>query len=314
MTTKRMGIVMDPIHSIKPEKDTTFALMLEAQSRGWKVEYMTVGDLCLNNGRAEAIMQHVRLWDDPDQWYELGGEDYAPLSELDVILMRKDPPFDMEYIMATYILERAEREGVVVLNGPQALRSVNEKVYTAWFPQCCPPGLLTRSKEAIIKFIEIHNKIVIKPTCKMGGQSVFVITKGDPNTSVIIEEVTKASTRFVQVQQYIPEIGQTGDKRILLINGTPVEYGIARIPGEGDHRGNLAVGAQPRGFHLTDRDRWICEQIGPALRAQKLFFVGIDVIGDFMTEINVTSPTGVREIEKIFGINVPSLFFDALPI
>ena len=314
MKPKRIGIVMDPIESIKPEKDTSLALMLEAQSRGWQVEYMTVGDLCLNNGRAEGFMRRLKLRDDPNNWYEFADENYAPLSELDVILMRKDPPFDMEYIMATYILERAAEAGVTVVNSPQALRNVNEKVYTAWFPQCCPPGLLTRSKQAIIEFIKTHSKIVIKPTCKMGGQSVFIISEGDPNTAVIIEEVTKYGTCFVQVQQYIPEIAQTGDKRILLIDGTPVEQGIARIPAAGDHRGNMAVGALPKGFTLTDRDRWICAQIGPTLRAQKLFFVGIDVIGDYMTEINVTSPTGVREIEKIFGINVPSLFFDALPI
>jgi glutathione synthase len=312
MKPKRIGILMDPIGSIHQEKDTTLALMLEAQARGWEVAYMTLGDLFLRDGRAEGFMRYVSLAADPHSWHQVTRECYGPLSELDIILMRKDPPFDMEYIMATYILERAESDGVRVLNNPKALRDVNEKVWTAWFPQCCPPGLLTRSGHAIIEFLQAYRKVVIKPTCRMGGQSVFVISQGDPNTNVIIEELTQRETRFVQVQQYIPEIAQTGDKRILLVNGAPVEYGIARMPAAGDHRGNLAAGARAEGFTLTERDRWICAQIAPALRAQGLFFVGIDVIGDYMTEINVTSPTGVREIERIFGISVPSLFFDAL--
>jgi len=303
---------MDPIETINPKKDSTLAFMVEAQSRGWQIAYMTMGDLYLNSGRAEGLMRHVKVFHDPDHWFELEGEEYCPLSTLDVILMRKDPPFDIEFIISTYILERAELEGVTVINSPRSLRDVNEKVFTAWFPQCCPPGLFTRSKDAIKKFIDVHHKIVIKPTGKMGGRSVFVIAKDDPNTNVIIEEVTQYGTCYVQAQAYIPEIVKGGDKRILLIDGVPVDHGIARIPSGGDHRGNLAAGAQASGFDLTARDRWICDQIGPVLRERGLFFVGIDIIGDYMTEINVTSPTGIREIDKIFHIDISSLFFDAL--
>ena len=238
--------------------------MLEAQTRGWQVHYLTLTDLHLNNGRAEGLMREVKLSADPTHWCEIAGSHFAPLSELDVLLMRKDPPFDMEYIMATYILERASEDGVLVLNNPRALRDANEKVYTAWFPECCPPGLLTRSKSAIHDFISLYRKVVIKPTDKMGGQSVFIISKGDPNTNVIIEEVTKMGSRYVQVQQYIADIAETGDKRILLINGIPVEWGFARLPGEGDHRGNLAAGAEAVGFELSERDRWLCAQIAPA--------------------------------------------------
>lgn len=312
MKPVRIGIVMDPIESINPKKDTTLAFMLEAQARDWEILYLTLGDLYLSNGRAEGFMRSIKVFEDPGHWYEFVGEGYGPLGELDLILMRKDPPFDIEFIMATYILERAEDEGAIVVNKPQTLRDANEKVFTAWFPQCCPPSLLTRSKKDIKKFLDVHQKIVVKPTCKMGGQSVFVISKGDPNTNVILEEMTQLETRYIQAQAYIPEIETLGDKRILLIDGNPVEHGIARLPGEGDHRGNLAVGAKASGFTLTDRDRWICAQLGHTLRERGLLFVGIDIIGDYLTEINVTSPTGVREIGKLFNINVASLFFDAL--
>jgi glutathione synthase len=312
MKPLRIGIVMDPLESIKPKKDTTLALMLEAQARDWQVVYMTLGDLYLRDGRAEGFMRHIRLFADPEHWYSLEGETYGPLGELDVILMRKDPPFDMEYIMSTYILEQAQRDGALVINDPRALRDANEKAFTAWFPQCCPPSLFTRSKAAIRHFLETHQTIVLKPLGLMGGQSVFVVAHGDPNTNVIIEEITHRGSRFVQAQAYVPEIASTGDKRILLIDGKPVPYGIARIPGGDDHRGNMAAGAQPVGFELSDRDRWICDQLGPELKARGLFFVGIDVIGDFLTEINVTSPTGVREIDHFFHTNTPGLFFDAL--
>ena len=312
MRPVRIGFVMDPIESINPKKDTTLAFMIEAQARGWQVVYLTMGDLHLNHGRAEARMRHVKVFNDTEHWYEIETEYYAALGELEVILMRKDPPFDLEYIMSTYILERAENEGALVINNPRSLRDANEKVFTAWFPQCCPPALLTRDKTAIKKFLDTHQKIVIKPTNKMGGQSIFVIAQGDPNTNVIIEEMTAKETRYVQVQKYIQEIETVGDKRILIINGEPVEQGIVRIPGGGDHRGNLAAGASAKGFTLTDRDRWICEQLGTTLRQKGLFFVGIDVIGDYLTEINVTSPTGIREINKYFNIDVSSMFFDSL--
>jgi len=303
---------MDPISSINPKKDTTLALMLEAQSRGWQIVYMEMADLFLSNGHAEARMRHVEVFNDLNKWFEFTGEEYGPLGNLDVILMRKDPPFDIEYIMATYILEKAEADGALVVNKPQSLRDANEKVFTAWFPQSCPPSILTRSKNAIKTFLDAHGKIVVKPTYKMGGQSVFVIAKGDPNTNVIIEEITQSGSRYIQAQAYIPEIETLGDKRIILIDGIAVDYGIARIPNAGDHRGNLAVGASAKGFRLTQRDHWICNQIGPALKERGLIFVGIDVIGDYLTEINVTSPTGIREIDHLFETNIASMFFDTL--
>jgi glutathione synthase len=312
MNAIRIGIVMDPIDSINPKKDTTLAFMLEAQSRGWQVVIMEMADLFLNDGRTEARMRHVKVFNDSRHWFEFTGEEYASPGDLDVILMRKDPPFDIEYIMATYILEKAEAEGALVVNKPRSLRDLNEKVFTSWFPQCCPPSILTRSKDAIKTFLDTHGKIVIKPTNKMGGQSVFVITKGDPNTNVIIEEITRSGTRYIQAQAYIHEIETMGDKRILLIDGVPVDHGIARIPNAGDHRGNLAVGASAKGFTLSERDRWICNQIGATLKERGLLFVGIDVIGNYLTEINVTSPTCVREIDKLFHINIASMFFDTL--
>lgn len=312
MTKTKIGVVMDPIQSIHPEKDTSLAFMLEAQKRGWEVVYIEMADLFLRNGRAEARMRRLNVFDDYENWFEFTGDDYGALSDLDVILMRKDPPFDVEFIMATYILEKAEQEGVLVVNNPGSLRDVNEKVFTAWFPQCCPPSLLTRSEKAIKSFLDTYGKIVVKPTNKMGGKSIFVIKKGDPNTNVIIEEVTGTGSRYIQAQAYIPEIETLGDKRIILIDGIPVDYGIARIPAKGDHRGNLAAGAGKKGFQLTARDRWICDQIGPALKERSLLFTGIDVIGDYLTEINVTSPTCIREIDKIFNTDIASLFFDSL--
>ncbi len=308
----RIGFVMDPIETINPKKDTTLAFMLEAQLRGWQISYLTLADLYLADGRAEGHIRSVKVFDDSTCWYEVIDEADGPLGNLDFILMRKDPPFDMEYIMATYILERAELQGAVVINNPRSLRDVNEKVFTAWVPQCCPPSLFTRSKTTIRSFLELHQKIVIKPTGKMGGRSVFVVTHGDPNTNVIIEEMTQYGSLFVHAQAYIPDIVKGGDKRIILINGVAVDRAITRIPGSEDHRGNMAVGAQAKGIELSERDRWICNQLGPVLRERGLFFVGIDVIGDYLTEINVTSPTGVREIDKFFHMNTSALLMDAL--
>ncbi len=312
MNPVRIGFVMDPISTINPKKDTTLAIMLEAQSRGWLIFYMELKDLFLENGEAKAVMHTIIVYDDLENWFEIRSSEYKSLGDMDLLFMRKDPPFDMEYIMATYILEQAARQGVKVINDPQGLRDANEKVFTAWFPQCCPPGLLTRSKSAILDFLVKHQKIVIKPTCKMGGKSVFLLVKNDPNVNVIIEEVTKNEQVYVQVQKYIPEISETGDKRILLINGEPVEYALTRIPSKDDHRGNLAVGAKGKGFKLTENDRWICSQIGPTLVKKGLLFVGIDVIGDYLTEINVTSPTCVREIDKEFNINISAILLDFL--
>lgn len=312
MNSIKLGVVMDPIRSIHPEKDTSLAFMLEAQKRGWEIFCMEMKDLFLNSGHAEAQMQKLRVFNDTGNWFEYTGEVYGALGDLDVILMRKDPPFDIEYIMATYILERAEAAGALVVNKPASLRDVNEKVFTAWFPQCCPPTLLTRSESAIKSFLQTQGKIVVKPTNKMGGKSIFIIAKGDPNTNVIIEEITGGGSCYIQAQAYISAIETLGDKRIILINGIPVDYGIARIPSGGDHRGNLAAGAKAKGFELTARDRWICDQIAPTLKKRGLLFTGIDVIGDYLTEINVTSPTCIREIDKFFHTDIASMFFDCL--
>ena len=312
MASLRIGIVMDPIESIHPAKDSTLILMLEAQKRAYQIIYFTLSDLVLKNEKPMGFGRYLEVFDDQHKWFQLKGEEFISLEDLDLIFMRKDPPFNMEYITATYILQKAQEGGCLVVNNAQALRDVNEKVFTAWFPQCCPEGLITRSKRAIKIFLENHQKIVIKPTDKMAGQSIFVITKGDPNTNVIIEEVTNNESKYVQVQVYLPQIKDIGDKRILLIDGIPIDYGIRRIPNAEDHRGNMAAGASVKGFQLTERDRWICEQIGPELKKRGLFFVGIDVIGDHLTEINVTSPTGIREIDALFDLNIAAVFFKKL--
>lgn len=308
----RIGFVMDPIASINPKKDSTLALMQEAQKRGWEVSYLVLGDLFISNGIAEGRIHQVEVFNNLEIWYKDLKTTFEPLHQLDVLVMRKDPPFDIEFIMATYILEKAADEGVLILNQANSLRDVNEKVYTAWFPQCCPPSLLTRSKSALLDFLHKHHKIVVKPTHKMGGQTIFVLSEGDPNTQVILEEITKKETCFIQAQSYIPEIETIGDKRILLIDGTPIPHGIARKPRPGDHRGNLAVGASAEGFTLTERDLWICEQLKPMLLEKGLFFVGIDVIGNYLTEINVTSPTGIKEINHHFNLDIAATFFDSL--
>jgi glutathione synthase len=311
MKPLKIGFVMDRIETINPKKDTTLAFMLEGQSRGWELVYLTLEDLSLNNDKAEGLCRFIKVFNDLDAWYEVLNTKNSPLNSLDVIFMRKDPPFDIEYIMATYILEQAQKEGVLVINNPRSLRDANEKVFASLFPQCGPPSMLTRSKEGIKKFIELHQKIVLKPTDKMGGQSIFVISKNDQNTNVIIEEMTKFGSRYAQAQAYIPEIIH-GDKRILLVNGVPITKGITRIPQNNDHRGNMVAGAIVQGFELTERDLWICQQIGDELKNRGLFFVGIDIIGDYLTEINVTSPTGVREIDRIFNLNCSSIVFDAV--
>ncbi|WP_338222666.1 glutathione synthase [Algoriphagus confluentis] len=310
MKNKKMAVVIDPIQSLNPKKDTSLALMLEAQNLGWEVFYLEMGDLFLKNGEPLGLLRKVEILDDLKQWYRSISTDLLPLSHLDVILMRKDPPFDIEYVMSTYILERAEKAGVWVINRASAIRDMNEKLFTSWFPQCCPPSLISRSIPALREFLAEQKKIVVKPTHKMGGQSIFILTQGDPNTQVILEEITNRGSVFIMAQAYLPEIKSGGDKRIILIDGEPVPFGIARIPSGDDHRGNLAVGASAKGFELRERELWICSQIGPTLREKGAFFVGIDVIGDYMTEINVTSPTGIREIDHFYGTQIPKTFWE----
>jgi glutathione synthase len=305
-------VVMDPIESIKPAKDTTLAMLLAAQKRGWEMWYAEQPDLWLRDGVALGRMRPVRVRDDLKSWFELGEPRIGRLAEVDAVLMRKDPPFDMEYIYTTYILERAESEGALVVNRPQGLRDMNEKVYTAWFPQCCAPTLITRDMADMHAFLQEHAKIVCKPLYGMGGRSIFVVDRGDKNANVVFETMTEYGSRYAIVQRYLPDIVSTGDSRILVIDGEPAPYALARIPSASDHRGNLAAGARGEGRQLTDRDRWLVSEIGPALRQRGMLFVGLDVIGGYVTEINVTSPTGVRELDKQFKTEIAGLLMDAI--
>jgi glutathione synthase len=308
----RLLVVMDPIGAIKPGKDTTLAMLLAAQARGWELWYAEQQDLSLRDGVAFGHLRSVRVRQDLQDWYDLGERSLQPLADFDVILMRKDPPFDMEFIYTTYILERAELAGVLVVNRPQGLRDMNEKVYTAWFPQCCAPTQITRDMADMHAFLHEHVRIVCKPLHGMGGKSIFVVDRGDKNANVIFETLTEYGTRFAIVQKYLPEIVASGDSRILVIDGEPAPYALARIPSATDHRGNLAAGARGEGRELNDRDRWLVNQIGPALRERGMLFVGLDVIGGYVTEINVTSPTGVRELDKQFKTDIAGLLMDAI--
>ena len=308
----RIAVIMDPISAIKPVKDTTLAMMLAAQRRGWALLYAEQDDLWLRDGVAYASLRDVKVRDDLTSWFELGDARVEKLGDVDVILMRKDPPFDMEYIYTTYILERAEEQGALVVNRPQGLRDMNEKVFTAWFPQCCAPTLITRSMSDMHAFLREHLRIVCKPLYGMGGRSIFVVDRGDKNANVVFETLTEYGSRYAIVQKYIPDIVATGDSRVLVIDGEPAPYALTRIPTESDHRGNLAAGARGEGRALTDRDRWLVSQIGPTLRERGMLFVGLDVIGGYVTEINVTSPTGVRELDKQFGTEIAGLLMDAI--
>ncbi|MGZ4958553.1 MAG: glutathione synthase [Methylomonas sp.] len=305
----KLGMVMDPIGHINIKKDTSFAMLLEAQSRGWELHYMELGDLFMINGHAHARSRTLQVQRDPKHWFQFESEQEIALTDLDVILMRKDPPFNQEYIYATYMLEQAERHGVYVVNKPQSLRDANEKMYTAWFPQCCTDTLVARDPKKIRAFLLEHDEIILKPLDGMGGASIFHVRGNDPNLSVILETMTEHSQRFIMAQKYLPEI-KYGDKRILLVNGEPVPYCLARIPAGGESRGNLAAGGRGEGRPLSDRDRWIAEQVGPTLKEKGLVFVGIDVIGDHLTEVNVTSPTCVQELDNQFGLNISAQLMD----
>jgi len=307
----KLGIVMDPIESITPYKDSSLAMLLEAGRRGAEIYYFLQGDLKLLGGSAIGRSRRLTVRDDNADWYELGAASEIELAELDVILMRKDPPFDMEYVYTTYILDRACEDGALVVNHPQALRDMNEKAYTAWFADCTPLTLITRSMPEMKAFLAEHRHIVVKPLEGMGGRSVFVVKAGDNNANVMFETLTDFGRRFAMAQVYVPEIA-AGDKRILLIDGIAVPYALARIPPEDDNRGNLVMGAKGVGQPLSDRDRQICERVGPALHDAGVLFAGIDVIGDYLTEVNVTSPTGIRELDKQFGLNIAGLLFDAI--
>ncbi len=307
----KIGVIMDPIAGINIKKDSTFAMLLAAQDRKWDIYYMEVHDVYLKDDKPYATMRGLKVTDNRERWYEFTSDDIQPLSCLDVVLMRKDPPFNMEYVYTTYILEHAEREGVLVINKPSSLRDANEKLFASHFIQCAPPTLVTRSSKLIKEFLAEHEDIIIKPLDGMGGRSIFRTHSNDHNTNVIIESLTDHGSRFTMAQKYIPEIIH-GDKRILLIDGSPVEYALARIPPAGETRGNLAAGGTGKGVELSVRDRWICDQVGPAVKNRGLIFVGLDVIGDYLTEINVTSPTCIRELDAIYGIDIAGRLMDVI--
>ena len=307
----KIGMVMDPIGSITPYKDSSLAMLLEAERRGAEIHYFEQKDLRLVSGKAlgQSTLLHVR--DDNDDWYELGETQDVELGELDAILMRKDPPFDMEYVYTTYILDRAKIDGALIVNDPQALRDMNEKAYTAWFPDITPTTLVTRSMDEMKAFLAEHGHVVAKPLDGMGGRSIFVVRQGDKNANVVFETLTEYGSKFAMAQVFIPEIS-AGDKRLMLIEGEPGPYALARIPSDEDNRGNLVAGASAVGQPMSERDQEICEIVGPVLRDAGVIFAGIDVIGDYLTEVNVTSPTGIRELDKQFDLNIAGLMFDAI--
>jgi len=307
----KLGIVMDPIEDISFKKDTSLALLLAAAERGWTLYYMQQGDLSLEQGIPVGLARPLQVFHDPNHWFELGQAEALPLAELDAILMRKDPPFNDEYIYTTYILEAAETLGVLVVNKPQSLRDCNEKVFATQFPHCCPPVLVSRNEARLRAFHAEHGNVIFKPLEGMGGTSIFLSGPNDPNLSVILETLTNFGRRTIMAQRYIPEISY-GDKRILVIDGKAVPFSLARIPRKGELRGNLAAGGTGVVQPLTDRDRWIVNQIAPTLVEKGLLFVGLDVIGDFLTEINVTSPTCAREIDRAENTAIGQQLMDAI--
>ena len=302
---------MDPIESITPYKDTTLAMMLAAQARGWTLWYLQQSDLYMRDGKACATRTRVTVADDNNNWFEKFETVDAPLAELDIVLMRKDPPFNMDYIYSTYLLERAEADGVLVSNKPSSLRDVNEKLYTAWFSEHCPPTLVTMREQQVREFLDEHGDIVVKPLDGMGGESIFRLQAGNPNTSVVLELMTRRGTRQIMAQRYLPEIVD-GDKRVLVVNGKPVDYALARVPSQGETRGNLAAGGRGVPEPLSDADRRTIEALSPALLAKDLLFVGVDIIGTRITEINVTSPTCVRELEAHADLTIADDYMSAL--
>ena len=298
-----IAIVMDPIESINYKKDTSLALLWSAQARGHNLWYLTPEDLFLADGRAMATMQPLEVFKDPNHFYELGNEVTRPLAEVDAVLMRKDPPFDMNFIYATYLLEMAEREGTLIVNRPQSLRDCNEKLFATWFPQCCPPVMVASSAKQLRAFHQQHGDTIFKPLDGMGGSGIFRIKEGDSNIGVVLETLTEHGKTPIMAQRYLPEIKQ-GDKRILIVNGEVIPYALARLPSQGELRGNLAAGGTGVAQPLSERDLWIASQVASSLVEKGLLFVGLDVIGDYLTEINVTSPTCLREIEASYDIDI----------
>lgn len=309
----KLAVLLDPLHVLKPYKDTSIAMIKRAQEFGWTCVYFTQDDLFSSEGRAYARVYSIEIGDEHhSDWAKTKDLGEQPLADFDIILMRKDPPFNTEYIYTTYLLELAEREGVLVANKPQSLRDANEKFFTLKFPQCCPTTLVSRNMSKLRAFWQQHQQVIFKPAEGMGGSSVFHVDEQGRNLSVILEVLTEQQTQTIIAQRYIPEIVTAGDKRILVINGEPVPYALARIPAQGELRGNLAAGARGEVVPINARDRWICAQIAPTLKAKGLYFVGIDVIGDYLTEINVTSPTCLREITAETGLDIAGDFLRSL--
>ncbi|SDK57673.1 glutathione synthase [Microbulbifer yueqingensis] len=309
--SQTLGVVMDPIANIHFKKDTTLALLLAAKHRGFQLFYFEQGDLYLEDGRAMGRGRPLDVFADPERWFELGELHDIALGELDTLLMRVDPPFDNEYVYSTYILEAAEREGTLVVNRPQALRDCNEKIFATTFPHCCPPLIVSRNIQRLRDFHATHRDVIFKPLDGMGGSGVFHCKPDGSNLGAILETLTDEGRKQIMGQRYIPEI-KDGDKRILVVNGEAVPYCLARIPEAGETRGNLAAGGRGEARPLSDRDRWIVEQVAPSLKARGLLFVGLDVIGDYLTEINVTSPTCVREIDAAYGTDIGGQLMDAI--
>lgn len=308
---KKIGFLIDPIDSIKPEKDSSFAFMLSAQKRHHHIFYFTMQDMYLQDGLVYAQMHEIKVRDTKEDYFEIVSSKIQVLHELDLLLMRKDPPFNMDYIYATHLLELAENKGLRVLNKPQSLRDANEKLFASYFPQCCPPTLVSANPDKLRDFIAQFDEAIVKPLDSMGGNNIYRVNKNSTDLDLILNTMTENGQHLIMAQRYIPEIS-LGDKRIILINGEPLDYALARIPAPNDFRGNLAQGARGVVQKLSTRDRWICQQVGPTLSNKGLYFVGLDVIGDYLTEINVTSPTGVREIERETNLDIGALFFEGL--
>lgn len=310
-SVRHIAVVMDPIERITYYKDTTLALLLAAQARGFVLWYCELGDLSLEQGVGHAFLRPLNVFDNPVKWFELGNGTRRPLAEMDAVLMRKDPPFDNQYIYSTYILEQAEQEGCLIVNKPQSLRDFNEKIFATQFPQCCPPVLVSRDSLHLREFHQRHGDVIFKPLDGMGGTGIFRCRHDDPNVSVILEMLTRGNLDFIMAQRFIPEI-TLGDKRILVVDGEAIPYALARIPAQGETRGNLAAGGRGVAQALTERDQWIVAQVAPTLREKGLLFVGLDVIGDYLTEINITSPTCAREIDKAFDTRIGDRLMDAI--
>ena len=311
MESLKIGVLMDPIENINIKKDSSFAMMLAAQKKNWEIHYIKPQDLYIRDSKVHVISTIVTVKDDPKQWFQLHETKDIPVSILDVVIMRRDPPFNMDYIYNTYLLEMAEKDNVFVANKPSSIRDANEKLFTAMFPQCCVPNLVSSNMEQIKQFVLDQKDVILKPLDGMGGASIFRVRAEDPNLNVIIETLTETDKKLTMAQQFIPDI-KNGDKRILLIDGEPVPYALARIPAAGETRGNLAAGGTAKGQPLTERDRWICQQVGATLKEKGLIFVGIDVIGDYLTEINVTSPTCIRELDAEFGLDIATDLMNAI--